>query len=613
MIIEEMKNYYRTRTIIRSGMKKRSILFAAFLISHFSFLVCPAGAQGFVSEIKIVAVQDPDSLAPQAVGYHGAGDEDLDFRKGKGGGYVFAVFKTSTDPKEYITDVKVTKRGDNYANPFKEGRMYYTPATFFQAKKHKDNLYAGGLNGRDYSIYGDPYNKQDHVYITHSDSLNFDQRVLKWAEVRSSKPTPGKNQTVSGGHGGGGRYFLFTWHTHQSQYKPLASEDINEHEHYCSYDGCKLTVQEPHRFDQRYGYDEWMQFTKEDKKYNCEEVHYKKCLDCGKVVTEAHKWATYSADWKQHNRRCLVCDFVTEAGHKQFGEQKLPVDEFNHMIYCGHCGFLKKLPHALEKRAVVSEDCEYVVVKYSCSQCFHEVYFEEPGVGHDYDANGFCTRKKCLHPYERPAVEHANGDSTYVVKTYGNLFWIADYVNNRRPKTNFRLNNDLYADSLVSLPWRPIGDSDSTAFAGTFDGGGHVITMLQTEEPVAGCGARGLFGAIAKGAVVKNVGIAGCNIRGWDNIGAVAGVNEGTIDGCKVVFSLMNSISSGKNLGGICGLNKGTITKCSTENNVWVGGVRDYAGGICGTNAGGTLSGNTFAAICGSGSDAVLPETAVQK
>jgi hypothetical protein len=134
--------------------------------------------------------------------------------------------------------------------------------------------------------------------------------------------------------------------------------------------------------------------------------------------------------------------------------------------------------------------------------------------------------------------------------------------------------------------------------------------MLQTEEPVAGCGYRGLFGAIAKGATVKDVEIASCKMRGWNYIGAVAGVNDGTIDNCHVVFSIMSSIGTGMNLGGICGLNRGAITGCTTENNVWVGGVRDYAGGICGTNEGGSLSRNTFQAICGSGSDAVLPEAA---
>jgi hypothetical protein len=363
-----------------------------------------------------------------------------------------------------------------------------------------------------------------------------------------------------------------------------------------------------------YGNDLWMQFTEKEKKYDRDSVHYKKCMDCGQVVVEKHNFSTCSSDWKEHNQRCLVCDYVITAEHKDFGKQKLPVDEYHHLIYCP-CGFLHKLPHSLERRREVRTDCEHTLVKYTCGQCFHEVYFEEAGIGHDFDANGFCTRKGCLHPYQRPAVEYPNGssDSTYVVKSFGNLYWMADYINNRRPKTHFRLGNDLIADSLMRLPWHPIGDTDSTAFQGTFDGKGYAITMLQTEEPVAGCSPRGLFGTIGNEGVVKNVGIAACNMRGWDNIGAIAGVNNGTIDSCHVVFSMMETIGTGKNLGGICGLNKGTISKCITEGNVWVGGVRDYAGGICGTNEGGTLSGNTTAAICGSGSDATLPEAASEQ
>jgi hypothetical protein len=188
-------------------------------------------------------------------------------------------------------------------------------------------------------------------------------------------------------------------------------------------------------------------------------------------------------------------------------------------------------------------------------------------------------------------------------------------VNNRRPKANFRLANDLTADDFIQLPWRPIGATDSTAFQGTFDGGGHVISMLQTEEPVAGCGVRGLFGVIGKDATVKNVTISACKMRGWDNIGGVAGVNEGKIVDCHVTLSLMKSIGTEKNIGGICGLNKktGSITGCTTGGDVWVGGVRDYAGGICGTNDGGKLTGNVSLAICGSGSDAILPETASEQ
>ena len=342
--------------------------------------------------------------------------------------------------------------------------------------------------------------------------------------------------------------------------------------------------------------------------------HYKKCKDCGQIVYDTHKWATYSSDWGSHNQRCLVCDYVIEASHKNFGKQQIPVDEYYHMIYCDSCGFLKKLRHEFgDDRMVTTRDCEHTVVKYRCKQCYHVAYFEEPGAGHDYDDYGICRRQNCLHPFQQPDVEPLDtpaGDSTFVVRTFGNLYWIADYVNNRRPKTNVRLANDLIADGFMRRPWKPIGATDSTAFQGTFDGGGHVITMLQTEEPVAGCGPRGLFGAVAKEGTVRHVTLAACNMRGWDCIGGVAGINAGVIDHCHVAFSIMNSIATGLNLGGICGLNRGTISSCTTQSDVWVGAVRDYAGGICGTNDGGSLSNNTTAAICGSGSDAVLPETA---
>ena len=91
-------------------------------------------AQGMVSEIKIVAVQKTDSLAPQAEGYSGAGNFDLDFRKGRGGGYVFAIFKSSTDPNQYITDVKVEKR-DLFGVEFDAGDKKYVPVPYFQVTR----------------------------------------------------------------------------------------------------------------------------------------------------------------------------------------------------------------------------------------------------------------------------------------------------------------------------------------------------------------------------------------------------------------------------------------------------------------------------------------------
>ena len=594
----------------------KQILFAIL------FSLCtPAAMAQLVGEIKIVAVQEFSDLAPQANGYYGGGDADLDFRKGVGGGYVFAVFKDTNDPSQYITEVKVTTRSA-YGIEFTENGKLYTPAPFYQeSKDHYDGSYRGGLNGRNYSIYGGSYDGQAHVYVTRTGNWDFDRSVLKSVRVVTSRPSGGH---YSGPHAGGGRYFVYTWHTHEPKYRPKISDeapkgDIDVHVKYCDRDQCGIEEDVPHRFPQLVieGVDTWMQLAKSDTLSN--KSHYKKCSDCGQIVYNDHSWATFVSDSTGHNKMCLICDYVVEADHKNFGKQKLPVDDNYHIIYCDDCGFIKKLHHDYsDNRFIVSQDCEQTVVKYACKQCFHEAYFEEKGVGHDYDAHGICRRTNCLHPYQQPSVEPLDTlgkDSVYVIKSYGNLYWIADYVNNRRPKANFRLANDLTADDFIQLPWRPIGATDSTAFQGTFDGGGHVISMLQTEEPVAGCGVRGLFGVIGKDATVKNVTISACKMRGWDNIGGVAGVNEGKIVDCHVTLSLMKSIGTEKNIGGICGLNKktGSITGCTTGGDVWVGGVRDYAGGICGTNDGGKLTGNVSLAICGSGSDAILPDTASEQ
>lgn len=554
-----------------------------------------------LGEIKIIAVPNFEDLAGQSDGYYGNNNKELDFRKDRGGEYVFAVFKDTDDPTQYITGVSVQTRNE-YGIAFTSGGKEYTPVPFYQAKTHHDGSYRGGLNGRNYGAYGGAYTGQAHVYVSRTGNDDFNEKVLKSAYVTTTKPNSGD---WSGPHAGGKRYFVFSWHHHDSKYK--ATGNLQTHERYCA--GCKLIKEEPHTFDQLFGNDTWTQFRKQDERR--EAFHYKKCKKCGEVVTDAHQWSSYVSDGNKHNKKCLLCDLVIASGHDDFGKVKLPVDEKYHMLYCGDCGFIEKVRHDFgDEKTVRSRDCERTISEHVCKQCSHHAFFEETGIGHKYDEQGICTREDCLHPFERPAVEYQGNDSTFVVKNYGNLYWVADFVNHDHPKTNVRLAEDLKADDYMRVAWRPIGNSDDTPFQGTFDGGGHIINMLQTEEPVASSGYRGLFGTIAKGGTVKNLTLASCIIRGWDNVGGVAGVNNGTIDQCHVVFSILKTIGTGMNIGGICGLNRGTITGCTTGRNVWVGSVTDYAGGICGTNDSGTLSGNVSAAICGSGSDAKLPETA---
>ena len=216
----------------RGMTMKRKLLCASFLISHFSYLICPTMAQsGMVTEIKVVAVNEFKELEGQASGYSGSGDKELDFRKGRGGGYVFALSKNSTDAADtvnYITDVVVTAdRKDDYGMEYNDKGKKYLPAAFYQEeKKHKDGLYRGGLNGRNYGCYGGKYPEQEHVYISHTGNTDFNNKVLKAVKVTASRPSSlDRDQTQSGPHACGGRYFVFTWHHHNSVYTKTG--DVN--------------------------------------------------------------------------------------------------------------------------------------------------------------------------------------------------------------------------------------------------------------------------------------------------------------------------------------------------------------------------------------------------
>jgi hypothetical protein len=511
-----MKYNYIKRAGMKMGMMTRGMALAAGIVLHTTLFTPTATAQpkGMVTDFKVLALQEFKEVGPNSAGYYGADSEDLDFRKGRGGGYVFVVFKKSDNPADtvnYITDVVVTAKRENmYGQNYTDGDNQYIRANYFQVKKHEDLTWYGGLNGRNYSIYGGAYSGQDHIYLCHTGSVDFNKRVLKDVKVLTSKQVYLEpNQTQSGPHAGGGRCFLFTWHTHKSQFKPV---DTNCHRHYCGSEDCRLDRLENHRFDQRYGNDIWGQYPSSND--SCGTHHYKICIDCGRKIPQEHHFATYVSDWDSHTKRCLVCGYVDNADHAGFGRQKIPVDEKYHIIYCDSCQFMKRLEHDFSlNRYVKHEDCDQTLVEYTCSQCYHHAIFEEKGLGHEFDANGICRRPNCLHPYEQPTVERSGGDSTFVVKNYGHLYWVADYVNNLRPKTNIRLANDLVADTLITPRWHPIAAADSIAFQGTFDGDGHVISMLQTEEPVAGSDLRGLFGVIGKGGTVKNVVALEINIK----------------------------------------------------------------------------------------------------
>jgi len=115
-------------------------------------------------------------------------------------------------------------------------------------------------------------------------------------------------------------------------------------------------------------------------------------------------------------------------------------------------------------------------------------------------------------------------------------------------------------------------------FSGVFDGNGHTVSHLT----VMGVENLGLFGHLAFGAKVKDLGIVDVNITGsGSNVGGLVGYNDG---------SITNSYSTGMvsgdgSVGGLVGINLyGSVTQCYSSGSV--NGNSDFVGGLVGRNEG---------------------------
>ncbi|GHV40501.1 hypothetical protein AGMMS49546_14520 [Spirochaetia bacterium] len=136
----------------------------------------------------------------------------------------------------------------------------------------------------------------------------------------------------------------------------------------------------------------------------------------------------------------------------------------------------------------------------------------------------------------------------------------------------YKLEADL---DLMNELWEPVGNS-GVKFAGTFDGSRKTLSNLKIEK--AGVNDVGLFSVV--GGEVKNLGILNGTVNGRDNVGGIAGSNEGAIFGCYYTGVMTGT---GYNVGGVAGSvsGGGTITACYNEAAV-NGGIS--VGGVAGVN-----------------------------
>lgn len=184
---------------------------------------------------------------------------------------------------------------------------------------------------------------------------------------------------------------------------------------------------------------------------------------------------------------------------------------------------------------------------------------------------------------------------------------------------NFALKGDINASGVNGF--EAIGAGSANGFTGTFDGRGNRIIGLNVSGDDAG-----IFSTVGTNTVnnndgttttytgtVKNLNVYSGTFTGTTTAGAVAGVNNGRIEG---IVTFGNTVTSNGKAGGIAGFNdSGNFSKNettgSTNDGVLTGGIYDVestgsviagsssaiAGGLVGTNNGGLANSFSDSAV----------------
>ena len=135
----------------------------------------------------------------------------------------------------------------------------------------------------------------------------------------------------------------------------------------------------------------------------------------------------------------------------------------------------------------------------------------------------------------------------------------------------------LYCDiDLQDGEWTPIGTTDHP-FNGVFNGNGHKIMNLKTNEEKE---YQGLFGINT--GIIKNIGIESGEIKGMTYVGGIAAISSNDIENCynkaNINVASTGSDTLGKNgkpragIGGIVGIldKECCIYHCYNDGNISV-------------------------------------------
>ena len=199
----------------------------------------------------------------------------------------------------------------------------------------------------------------------------------------------------------------------------------------------------------------------------------------------------------------------------------------------------------------------------------------------------------------------ADGEQLKGIQDYANKD-----TNSKILSYNFALKNDINATDVSN--YQAIGGS-GTAFTGKFDGRGNRIIGLNVSSSNSNDNV-GVFGVNA--GTIKNLKVYSSTFKGYDNVGAIAGTNKGTIDNVTTLGNTVEALGSANSVvldsknvgaaGGVVGTNNGTVDNATSRDSVIAGknanfgGALTTAGGIAGINTGLVANSQSHSAVIAS-------------
>jgi hypothetical protein len=182
----------------------------------------------------------------------------------------------------------------------------------------------------------------------------------------------------------------------------------------------------------------------------------------------------------------------------------------------------------------------------------------------DEDFDEWLANDKFLDVNERLSQE----DDYYLINDLSDFKQLLAFGQDSSLK--FRLKNDLdlAAEPNFYIPY----------FAGEFDGNGHKISNLSFDFDFVS--TVGLFGCLASGGKVTDLGVENVNVTGAGYVGGLVGLNwDGTVSNS---YST-GSMNGNEYVGGLVGLSWGYMSNSYSSGNVT---GDNHVGGLVGSNWG---------------------------